>query len=646
MNNFLKLSIIFLATSLFTLSCVKREFDEPPVVDEAADLEVNSTIAELKDNHTFGTAAQIEDDIIIKGVVVSNDEAGNFFKVLVIQDETAGIEIQIDRISLHDDYPIGREVFVKCQNLYMGDNNGTIQLGADVDAANNNRVTRIPDNLRRLYLFRGKRDQDASPSTETITSLNQSKISTLVQLENVQFVSSDVGETLADTDNQFSRNLTIEDCDGNNIIIRTSGFADFANTPAPEGNGSITAVYSVFGTDRQLFIRDIDDIQFSGDRCGAGPVDGDLIPIADLRDLFTGSTMAVPDNLKIRGIVISDLVGSNITSRNLVIQEPGGAGITVRFDNNNIFAMGDEIEINISGVELSEFQGLLQLNNVANNRANKIGTGQISPPTLTVNEILEDFDNLESTLVYLEDVSISKNNGNTFGGSCDVTDATGDILMFTQFYAAFADNTIPTDEVNMTAIVSRGGNMSARQLSIRNLNDIEGGGNGGGNGDNEINERFNSVQNNVDLNLSGWYNIAEIGSRVWRGRVFDDNGYAQATSFNSDDPVNVMWMITPEIELDEDKVLTFETAKAFWTHNALEVLVSENFNGNNVATATWVSIDARLAGENDPDHDFIPSGEIDLSSFSGTINIAFKYTGNNSNNTGTYRVDNVSVMNK
>lgn len=645
MNNAIKYSLLFLISSFLVVSCVKRDFDEPPVIDESADLEVNSTIAELKERHTFGTAAQIEDDIIIRGVVVSSDEAGNFFKVLIIQDETGGIEIQIDRVSLHDDYPIGREVFVKCRNLYMGDNNGTIQLGADVDASNNNRVTRIPDNLRRLYLFRGQRDQDASPSVQTINNLSSNNISTLIKLENVQFVASDIGQTLADTINQFSRNLTIEDCEGNTILIRTSGFADFANFRAPQESGSITAVFSVFGNDRQLFIRDTDDIQFDGDRCGSGPVDGELISIAELRDLYQGSTIAVPSNVKIRGGVISDINGSNITSRNVVIQEPGGAGITIRFDNNNVLAMGDEVEINISGVELSVFQGLLQLNNVPNNRANKIGTREITPPLKTISEILDDFDNLESTLVRIEDAEITRSSGNTFGGSSDVTDATGTMAMFTQFYAAFADNTIPVGEVNLTAIVSRGGNMSTRQLGIRNLNDIEGGDNGGG-GQGSLNESFNNVQNNIDLNLPGWFNIPEIGSRVWRGRVFDGNGYAQATTFNSDDPVNVMWMITPEIELDVPKTLTFETAKAFWTHDALEVFVSEDFTGNNLSSATWVPIDARIATESDPDNTFIPSGEIDLSSFTGTIHIAFRHTGNNSNNTGSSRVDNVRVFDR
>lgn len=638
---------IFLSIFLLGLNaCVKREFDEPPTVDEVADLEVNTTIAELKAMHVFGQAARITDDLIIRGVVVSDDQAGNFFKVLILQDETAGIELQIDRVALHDDYPVGREVYVKLKDLFMGDNNGTIQIGAAIDAVNNNRVTRIPDNLRRLYLFRGKRNQDASPRLATINTLTSDRVSTLVKLEGLQFINADVGQTLADVTNQFSRNLTLEDCDGNRILLRTSGFADFAAFMAPGGNGSITAVYSVFGTDRQLFVRDENDIQFEGDRCGSGPIDGNLISIADLRELYTGSTMNLPADIKIRGVVISDLSNSNITSRNLVIQEPSGAGITIRFDSNNTFALGDELEINVSGAEISVFQGLLQLTNIPNNRANRIGSGVVQPRVRTIAEVLSEFSSLESTLVTINDVEISRATGSTFSGSCTLEDGTGSIVLFTQSYSAFADNPFPTGKLNLTGIVSIGGGQQTRQISIRNLNDLDGGNGGGGDDVTTINQNFNNVPDNAALNLPGWSNIAQVGSRVWLGRIFSGNGYVQATSFNSQDPVNVMWLITPEITIDQPKELEFQSAVNFWVHDAVEVLVSTNYTGNNLTTANWTPLTARLAGQGDTPQEFYSSGAIDLSAFTGKMHIAFKYTGNNSNSTTTFRVDNVVVRNK
>ena len=89
---------------------------------------------------------------------------------------------------------------------------------------------------------------------------------------------------------------------------------------------------------------------------------------------------------------------------------------------------------------------------------------------------------------------------------------------------------------------------------------------------------------------------------------------------------------------------SFETAQAYWEHDGLEVLFSTDFNGANVEGATWTSLDCTIAGENDPYHEWIPSGTIDLSGFSGDGYLAFKYTGSDLNgNTTSYRVDNVKV---
>jgi hypothetical protein len=620
-------------------SCVKREFDEPPYADETSELTPNTTLAQLKALYK-GTAIQIKDDLIVSAVVVADDRSGNYFKSIIVQDQTAGIDIQIDKIALHDDYPIGREIFIKCKDLWIGNNNGSLQLGASVDGTG--RAQRIPDNLRSKFLYRGRRNQAITPLVIKINELNETHIHRLVRLEGVQFKSSDVDKTLANAATQTSVNLNLEDCSMNGIILRTSGFSSFASAKASASKGAVTAIYSVFGTDKQLFLRELEDINFTESRCGSGGGDLNLVSIASVRALFTGQTTAAPAKSKIKASVITDRTNSNITSRNIVVQEPNGAGIVIRFAASNTFALGDQIEVDISGMEISEFNGLLQLNNIPNSNAVKVGEGNMpSPIELTISEILASFENYESRLVRVKDVQVTKSGSDNYSGTCTLSDGTGSMDLFTQSYAAFADATIPNSKVNITAVVSQGGTQQSKQLFIRNLTDVSGSGGGGGS---DLNETFTGVGSNVDLNLAGWSNIAEIGSRLWRGQVFNGNGYAQATSFNSSDPVNVMWLVSPPITLDVPKILTFETAMNFWRHNGLEVFISNDFNGNNVSTATWTKINARLAEETDPVNTFIPSGEIDLSAFSGTVRIAFKYSGDNSNNTSTYRVDNVKVV--
>ncbi len=106
------------------------------------------------------------------------------------------------------------------------------------------------------------------------------------------------------------------------------------------------------------------------------------------------------------------------------------------------------------------------------------------------------------------------------------------------------------------------------------------------------------------------------------------------------------WLITPGIDLTEAKVLSFESAQAFFAHDGLSVWISNDFDGTNVGSATWTKLNATLASNGNANYDWVQSGNIDLSAFSGTAYIGFKYVGNKTSQTTTYRIDNVKVVKK
>ena len=180
---------------------------------------------------------------------------------------------------------------------------------------------------------------------------------------------------------------------------------------------------------------------------------------------------------------------------------------------------------------------------------------------------------------------------------------------------------------------------------MRNLNDIAFNGDRcgfGRSGLTSLSEDLESLSNNDNVEVSGWFNIATKGTRTWLAKEFDDNIYAQGTAFNDSNPEMETWLITPGMDLSSVSTLTFESAKAFHNHEGLVVLISTDFNGDPLSS-NWPELDCDLASENDTDHEWIPSGPINLSGFSGKGFIAFKYTGNNLNATTSYRVDNIEI---
>jgi DNA/RNA endonuclease YhcR with UshA esterase domain len=467
MKNIFSHKILLFALLILSFSsCRKGGFDEPPIVGTNPDIVSNTLIANLKSLYT-GQSLRIEDDLIIEGVVIADDKSGNFFKSLVIQDQTAGILILLDAIGLYNNYPIGRKVFIRCKDLYLGEFNGLIQLGGGVDA--NNSLIRLNETLIDQHLVRGPLNQTVNPIEIQITDLNNNYQNMLIKLTEMQF--DDTSVTYADAANRISRNATLKNCNNESILLRNSGFAEFAGDKVPKLNGSIVAVYSVFRTDKQLLIRSPADLQMNNPRCGgsSGSDDDTLITIRQLRNFHTGSTIsAISGAKKIKGVVITDRAAGNETGRNLVIQD-ANAGIVIRFSSNHTFNLGDEIEVRVSGFELSRFNGLLQVTNVANNVAKLISTRTPTAMTVSIDEINDNFEDLESRLVRISGASIT--GGATFSGSRTLNDGTGTITLFTANTATFKDEPIPAGQKTVQGIVSIFN--TTKQIKIRNTNDIQ-----------------------------------------------------------------------------------------------------------------------------------------------------------------------------
>jgi hypothetical protein len=253
-----------------TLCCNKR-FDEPPVFS-GGDMKPTISIRQLRNMHYMGGFEQVPDEQVIAGVVVANDSSDNLYKVIVIQDSTGGITVRLDGNSLYSDYPVGLKIFIRLKDLWLGDYARMIQQGAGVDRTDPAypELRPVPQPLFSRYLVRGNLHQPVTPVITTLEQLTDSLQSCLVMINGVEMPASDTGKTYADIVNRVSDNHTIRSCGGASAYLRTSGFASFAGVKTPRGNGSITAVYSVFRTEKQLMIRDTSDMRLDGLRCTGG----------------------------------------------------------------------------------------------------------------------------------------------------------------------------------------------------------------------------------------------------------------------------------------------------------------------------------------------------------------------------------------
>ena len=458
----LRSAIIMMLTAVVFTSCVKKEYDDVATANIDPALTATHTIKQVQALATGATPVEITTDVIFSGIVVGDDASGNIYKQMVLQQDSSGIAIQVDVSNFNTDYPIGRRVFVKAKGLFIANDGGNYEIGISSAGI----VGRIPAALLSQYLVKGKWGLSVTPKVYQIGD-PAIPTNTLVKFTNVEFAPGSYGVAYAATSGS---NLDIKNCAGDILTLYSSNYSTFALERTPTGKGSITGVYTMYAGSGELQIRDLYDVDMNGVRCNGSTGQITQMPIDSVRmlDPGAGNTAVAPTDRKIKGIVTSNVATGMITARNIYIQD-GTAGIQVRFTSNNTFAVGTEIEINITDAEISTFSGVLQLNNVPNGNAQALGSGSITPRTATIADINTNYDAWEGQLVTITGVTIS--GGGIYSGNNTLTDATGTITLFTSSFATFASASYPTGTVSVTGILTEYN--GTKEILIRDVTDVQ-----------------------------------------------------------------------------------------------------------------------------------------------------------------------------
>lgn len=250
--------------SVFFYGCEYNDYDNPPEESIATDKNATHTIQELKSMYTHGGKV-IERYLVIKGKVISSDKEGNVYKSLMIQDETGGIEIKINSSGLYNYYKPGRVIYLDAFNLKLGSYGGTLSIGA-IPVDENYENDFIPAPVMKNYLTKGEKEAPVTPRLLSINELSPKYSNTLVKIDDVQFLESELSLSYADGINNETENRTLIDNKGNRLVVRTSGYARFAETKVAQGSGSITGILTYFNQTAQLTIISIDDVQLDNPR--------------------------------------------------------------------------------------------------------------------------------------------------------------------------------------------------------------------------------------------------------------------------------------------------------------------------------------------------------------------------------------------
>lgn len=137
----------------------------------------------------------------------------------------------------------------------------------------------------------------------------------------------------------------------------------------------------------------------------------------------------------------------------------------------------------------------------------------------------------------------------------------------------------------------------------------------------------------------------------WRIYLRDNNKYAQFNANNYGGTVE-SWIITPQVIIPtgcDAASLSFDVKAGYFNTICLGVKVSNDFDGSNAATATWVDITSifTLPTPSKWGDSHEPAGTADLAAYIGQgISVAFVYKGDTESNpkaTTAYQIDNIKI---
>ena len=275
----MKTRYMFLAiaiTSMGLTACMDKDweapqFDEPlygnnSIMKEEGDKVI--TIGELKEkyssliNASSDGVKEITEDWQLQVVVNGNDEGGNLYKQISIQDHTGAIIVGINGSNLYPYMPVGQQLLINLKGLYIGGYRKQAQIGALYRDGIGRMDTDVWEQHVRLL-----KPGEIEAKVDTVDfDENADKYALsgrIVRLSGVT-ISGEGTQVLAPEDGSVTLTSNCANRLINNkssLVLRTSSYSKFANRAIPKGKVDVYGVCTRFNNTWQILMRTESDLQ-------------------------------------------------------------------------------------------------------------------------------------------------------------------------------------------------------------------------------------------------------------------------------------------------------------------------------------------------------------------------------------------------
>ena len=430
-----------------------------------------------------------------------------------------------------------------------------------------------------------------------------------------------------------------------------------------------------------------------------------LLSIQDVKGLYQDETPAlIETSIAVKGYVSSSDQTGNFFKEIYIQDAPANptAGIKIilnQVETYNQYNFGREVYIRLTGLFVGEERvgtGVIAIGGTTstdqfgttverlteNQRATHMfrseTTATMVPKTLTFSQVTE---NTIGLYVQFENVEFADNlNGLRYFDPVQDFDTLrrlqscsgfsyANFNLETSSFANFKDVLLPTGNGSISGVITKTFDGSALILALNSIDDVNLTGERCSlldptNFSPIFEETFETMPTGVAINSNGWTSYAQAGTFNWRALTTTDSGnpgpgnkIASMGAYNSGVVENIAWLISPAITLNAGDIAfaNFSSSNSFSDNSNLELLVSTDWDGTpaGVLSATWTDLPGTIVSDSTYFQDWVDSGLIDLSSYSGNVYVAFKYIGGDNSGSanpntgtidGTFEIDNFKIL--
>ncbi|KIA89977.1 DUF5689 domain-containing protein [Kaistella jeonii] len=217
------------------------------------------TVAETK-QLLSGASSQITGDFLLKVKVTANDEAANLTQSIYAEDETGGIRINVNKANLYQDarFRVGKAIYIKLKGLAVSNVNGEIQLGR---LSGTIFAPILEASVYNTFFDSNANVSAPVPTERTIPQLTTADVGRWIKIKDVEVIADDLYKSYAPAA------ITLEDCSGNKIILKTNTSATFAGAETDGGKGDVYAIVTYANGKYQLLVPKQINANFGNARC-------------------------------------------------------------------------------------------------------------------------------------------------------------------------------------------------------------------------------------------------------------------------------------------------------------------------------------------------------------------------------------------